>query len=227
MKKILTLLALLFLLPAALATTLTATSPLASNSVIEYSGSCSSAGAVGIQISFMGNMVHFDQITTSGVTFSSSTSTTPYTTPIDGDYSLSASCAGENWKYVVICVGSTCPVPTSEEPEESGLQGGRGSIVTASSSGDSGASVTASSRGSSGGSSGGSSSAGGSNQAADNTPTQDTSDSNQDDSGDQEEGSSSLLVTLLILALLIGGGFFLWKKYKKPQGYTPMTKTSQ
>jgi hypothetical protein len=223
MKKILTLLALLFLLPAALATTLTATSPLASNSVIEYSGSCSSAGAVGIQISFMGNMVHFDQITTSGVTFSSSTSTTPYTTPIDGDYSLSASCAGENWKYVVICVGSTCPVPTSEEPEESGLQGGRGSIVTASSSGDSGASVTASS----GGSSGGSSSAGGSNQAADNTPTQDTSDSNQDDSGDQEEGSSSLLVTLLILALLIGGGFFLWKKYKKPQGYTPMTKTSQ
>ena len=62
MKKILTLLALLFLLPAALATTLTATSPLASNSVIEYSGSCSSAGAVGIQISFMGNMVHFDQI---------------------------------------------------------------------------------------------------------------------------------------------------------------------
>ena len=223
MKKILTLLALLFLLPAALATTLTATSPLASNSVIEYSGSCSSAGAVGIQISFMGNMVHFDQITTSGVTFSSSTSTTPYTTPIDGDYSLSASCAGENWKYVVICVGSTCPVPTSEEPEESGLQGGRGSIVTASSSGDSGAPVAASS----GGSSGGSSSAGGSNQAADNTPTQDTSDSNQDDSGDQEEGSSSLLVTLLILALLIGGGFFLWKKYKKPQGYTPMTKTSQ
>ena len=223
MKKILTLLALLFLLPAALATTLTATSPLASNSVIEYSGSCSSAGAVGIQISFMGNMVHFDQITTSGVTFSSSTSTTPYTTPIDGDYSLSASCAGENWKYVVICVGSTCPVPTSEEPEESGLQGGRGSIVTASSSGDSGAPVAASS----GGSSGGSSSAGGSNQAADNTPTQDTSDSNQEDSGDQEEGSSSLLVTLLILALLIGGGFFLWKKYKKPQGYTPMTKTSQ
>jgi len=223
MKKILTLLALLFLLPAALATTLTATSPLASNSVIEYSGSCSSAGAVGIQISFMGNMVHFDQITTSGVTFSSSTSTTPYTTPIDGDYSLSASCAGENWKYVVICVGSTCPVPTSEEPEESGLQGGRGGIVTASSSGDSGAPVAASS----GGSSGGSSSAGGSNQAADNTPTQDTSDSNQDDSGDQEEGSSSLLVTLLILALLIGGGFFLWKKYKKPQGYTPMTKTSQ
>ena len=217
MKKILTLLALLFLLPAALATTLTATSPLASNSVIEYSGSCSSAGAVGIQISFMGNMVHFDQITTSGVIFSSSTSTTPYTAPIDGDYSLSASCAGENWKYVVICVGSNCPVPTSEEPEESGLQGGRGSIVTASSSGDSGAPVAASS----GGSSGDSSSAGGSNQAADNTPTQDTSDSNQ------EEGSSSLLVTLLILALLIGGGFFLWKKYKKPQGYTPMTKTSQ
>lgn len=214
MKKILTLLSLLFLLPVALATTLTATSPLASNSVIQYSGACSSAGTVGIQISFSGNMVHFDQLTGSP-NFASSSSSTPYTATTDGDYTISASCAGEASASATVCVSSNCPTGESSESSSGSSGGGSGRpLVVVGSSKDS------SSTGNGGDGASKTKAAAGSDASSGSTAASGSSEQQED-----ENKGSGLLFTLILIALLAGGGYFLWKKYKKPQGYAPMPQT--
>jgi len=217
MKRIITLLSLLLLLPAVMATSLSVVSPVSSNSVLEYSGNCNSAGStVGVQISFMGNLVHFDQLTSSP-NFASSSSSTPYTPTTDGEYSISASCAGEASASATVCVGSNCPTGESSNGDSSSGSSGGGSerpLVVVGSSKDSSSTdestTSTSSR----------------KTQTKKTDYSASSGKDQDDTEDDiKDGSSGLLITLLILALLIGGGYFLWKKYKKPQGYAPMPQT--
>tara|TARA_Y100000310_G_scaffold341185_1_gene439546 strand:- start:838 stop:1578 length:741 start_codon:yes stop_codon:yes gene_type:complete len=242
MKRIIALLPLLLLLPAALATTLTATSPLYSNSVIEYSGTCASSGkTVGVQISFNGNMVHFDQLTATGTTFTSSSSTTTYTASNDGSYVISASCDGESSASTTVCVGSSCPSETPEEEEsDSGSGGGSSSglvvVGGSDSSGDSGDESASSAGGAptaTGGGGGGAASSSGTATQEDEPVIDELEEipTYVPDKTPSKEGSGlKYSIIAAISLLLVVGGFMMWRKFKKPKEYVPLQqipKTTQ
>jgi len=238
MKRTIALLPLLLLLPAALATTLTATSPLSSNSVIEYSGTCTSSGkTVGVQISFSGNMVHFDQLTTTGTRFTSSSSTT-YTASNDGSYVISASCDGESSVSTTVCVGSSCPSETTEEDSDSGSSGsssGGGSssglvVVGGNDNSDSDSSSNGAAAGApsaaAGSGGGAASSSSGATSTQKDEPVIDEPEeipTYVPDKTPSKEGSGlKYSIIAAISLLLVVGGFMMWRKFKKPKEYVQL-----